>query len=297
MSTNVTFSLPLAMTDPGHLTSLARTADRLGYGAIALPDSVFFPEQVSAAYPYSDDGERFWAAETPFVDPFIAISAMAAVTEHLRFFTNVYKLPLRNPLLAAKEVSSLAALSGDRFSLGVGLAWIPEEFEFTDTDKSTRGRRVDEAIEIVRAVCAGGGPQWVEHHGEHYDFERLMISPAPNEPVPILGAGYADAALTRAVERCDGWISTQATFAEIEAFTADLLARRARSSRAAEPFAISVFCTEAWDLDSFGRLAAIEGVTDIQVAPWYFYGGDRGQLDVRIEALERFHTEVVAPLT
>ena len=293
---DLTFSLPMAMTAAEQLAPLARAADDLGYGAIALPDSVFYPEAVSADYPYSADGSRFWAADTPFIDPFLAISAMAAVTERLRFFTNVYKLPLRNPLLAAKEVSSLAVLSGNRFSLGVGLAWIPEEFSFTGTEKSTRGKRVDEAIDIVRAVCAGGGPRWVEHHGEHYDFDLLMISPAPTEPVPVLGAGYADAALHRAANRCDGWISTQATFAEIEAVTATLLALRTDSERADEPFQISVFCTEVWDLDSYRRLADVEGITDIQVAPWYFYGGDRSDVSVRIEAMQRFRDDVMSQL-
>jgi len=296
MNENVTFSLPMAMTDTDQLGPLAQVADELGYGAIALPDSVFYPEQVSADYPYSADGSRFWGADTPFVDPFLAISAMAAVTERIRFYTNVYKLPLRNPLLAAKEVSSLAVLSGNRFSLGVGLAWIPEEFAYTGTAKSTRGKRVDEAIDIVREVCAGGGPRWVEHHGEHYDFDRLMISPAPSEPVPILGAGYAEAALRRAAQRCDGWISTQATLAEIEQVTATLLSLRQESERADEAFQISVFCTEAWDLDSFRRLAAIDGVTDIQVAPWYFYGGERSRLDTRIDAMRRFRDEVMSQL-
>ena len=67
---------------------------------------VFFPEEVSAAYPYSADGSRFWAPETPFVDPFVSISAMAAVTERIRFLTNVVKLPIRDPLMVAKQLSS-----------------------------------------------------------------------------------------------------------------------------------------------------------------------------------------------
>jgi probable F420-dependent oxidoreductase len=294
MTGPVTFSVPLAMSPAEQMVPLARAAESFGYGAIAVPDAVFFPETASADYPYSADGSRFWSPDTPFVEPFLAIAAMAAVTERLRFYTNVYKLPLRNPLLVAKEVSSLAVLSGDRFDLGIGLAWIPEEFAYTQTDKSTRGKRVDEAIEIIRAVCAGDGPTWVEHHGEHYDFDNVMISPAPEAPVPILGSGHSEPALRRSALRCDGWISTQATHDELSRVVGELLARRAAEGRASEPFDVKALCTEAHDLDSFRRVAAIDGVTDLQVLPWYFYGGDVHDLQVRIDALERFAEEVVA---
>ncbi len=291
--TRVTFSVPLPMMTVDHIVALAIEADRLGYGAIALPDSVFFPEEVSAGYPYTPDGERFWEPDTPFVDPLLAIASMAGVTEHIEFYTNVYKLPLRSPLLAAKEVSSLAVLTGNRFALGVGLAWIPEEFTYTGTAKSTRGARTDEAIEIVRAVCGGGGPQWVEYHGAHYDFDKVMVAPAPDAPVRILGGGHSDAALARATRLCDGWISVQATFDELRRVSSTLLALRADSPRADEPFQMRVLCTEAFDLDSFRRVAEVPGVTDVQVLPWFFYGGDIEDLNVKKAALERFRDEVM----
>ena len=91
-----------------------------------MPESVFSPEAVSADYPYTADGGRFWSPETPFLDPFVAIPAMAAVTERIRFFTNVLKLGIRDPLLVAKTVSSAAAMADGRVGLGVGLSWIPE---------------------------------------------------------------------------------------------------------------------------------------------------------------------------
>ncbi|MTA74116.1 MAG: LLM class flavin-dependent oxidoreductase, partial [Actinobacteria bacterium] len=96
------FSLALPMLPAHHFIPLAQAAEAAGYGSIAVPESVFFPEEVSAKYPYSSDGGRFWAAETPFLDPFVAIPAMAAVTERISFFTNVLKLGIRDPLLVAK---------------------------------------------------------------------------------------------------------------------------------------------------------------------------------------------------
>jgi probable F420-dependent oxidoreductase len=256
---------------------------------------VFFPKDVSAKYPYTPDGERFWAPETPFVDPFVAIPAMAAVTERIRFYTNVVKLPLRNPLLVAKQVASIAALSNNRFAIGVGLSWIPEEFVWTQTEKSTRGARTTEAIQIIKAVCSGGEPRWVEYHGKHYDFDPLMISPVPSQPVPVYVGGHADAGLRRAARFGDGWISVNTTTAEIEEAVGKLNVYRAEYGRADEPFVISVLAVDAFDPDGFKRLEDM-GVTHAQVVPWYFYGGDPESIDVRRTSMERFAEEVMVKL-
>ena len=114
-----TVAFPMFPAD--HLVPMARAAEAAGFDTITVPDSVFFPEKVTADYPYSADGGRASGrGETPFVDPFVAIAAMAAVTERIRFLTNVVKLPIRDPLLVAKQLSSMAVLSNDRVGLGVG---------------------------------------------------------------------------------------------------------------------------------------------------------------------------------
>jgi len=289
----VKWTAPFPMFAPDQLVPLARVAEEAGYDSVTVPDSVFFPEQVSAKYPFSRDGERFWPAETPFVDPFVSIPAMAAVTERLRFYTNVVKLPLRNPLLVAKQVSSIAAMSNNRFSLGVGLSWIPEEFVWTGTEKRTRGARTDEAIDIVKLVCAGRGPEFVEYHGAYYDFGRLMISPAPTEPVPILVGGHSEPAFERAARVGDGWVSVQTTEAEVVEAVGELRTRLAAHGRMDAPFEIKVLCTDVFDLDGFRRLAD-HGVTDVQVVPWYFYGGDPEAIETRRDSLFRFADDVIA---
>ena len=109
------FTLSGAMSPLDQLTGLARTAEECGFAAVALPDSLFYSEQVSADYPYTPDGKRMWDAETPWVDPLVAAAAMGAVTERLRFYTSVLKLGPRNPLLLARQVASVASLTGDRF--------------------------------------------------------------------------------------------------------------------------------------------------------------------------------------
>ena len=286
------WSLTAAMIDARDLCEMARVAEEVGFDSIAMPDSVFYPETVSADYPYSPDGKRMWAPETPMPDPFIAMTAMAAVTERLHFYTNVLKLPLRDPLLTAKQIASMAVMSDNRIAVGVGLSWIPEEFRFTGTDMRTRGARTDEAIRIVKAVCAGNGPEWVEFHGKHFDFDRLMISPAPDRPVPVYVGGHSEPGLRRAARLGDGWISVDVGIDELAATITRLGELRTEYGFADEPFEINVSPEGVRDLDGYRGLAEI-GVTECRISPWHLYGADFTNRTARLESIRRFADEVL----
>ncbi len=95
--------VPLPMIDPASMLALAPVIDEAGYDVITVPDSAFYPETVSAKYPYTPDGSRFWAPDTPFVEPLVAVAAMAAVTSRVRFVTNVLKTPLREAWPSIKD--------------------------------------------------------------------------------------------------------------------------------------------------------------------------------------------------
>jgi probable F420-dependent oxidoreductase len=284
----------LPMLPASHLVPLAQAAEEAGFHTIAVPDLAFHPESTTGSYPYTPDGQRFWPPETPFVDPFVAIAAMAAVTERIGFTTNVLKLPLREPLLVAKQLASLAVLTGERLSLGVGLAWMPEEFAWTGTDKRTRGVRTDEAIDVLRAVCGGGGPRWVEHDGPHYRFGRLMISPAPERPVPIIVGGHSRPALRRAARKADGWISAMTTTEELAVIVPELHRLRAEHDRTGA-FSISALAMDAMGPDGAERLAEL-GVTDAQVVPWYLREGDLTSLDHQRDSLRWWGETVIRPM-
>ncbi len=287
------FCVPFPMFPADHVLALAPVAEAAGFHSIAVPDSAFYPETVSADYPYSADGSRFWAPDTPFVEPFVAIAAMAAITSRIRFVTNVVKLPLRDPLIVAKQLSSLAALSHDRVELGVGLSWIPEEFEWTRTEMRTRGARLDEQIEILRLICTGGEPRFVEYHGRHYDFGRLMISPVPALAVQLYVGGHSEPALRRAARLGDGWISVQASSDEIRRVAGDLARFRDEYGRGDIPFEINALpidiVPDQNGRDSYAQLAAdIEALgmsATFQVVPWYFFGGDPNDLGARRDAI------------
>jgi probable F420-dependent oxidoreductase len=285
------FTVAVAMSEPSEYLELARAADECGYHAVAVPDAVFYPEQVDVPYPYTRDGQRFWDADTPWLDPFVAIPAMAAVTRRVLFCSQVLKLAIRNPLLVAKMVGSAAVLSDNRVLLGVGLGWIPQEFAWCGTEYATRGERANEAIEILRLVLAGG---MVEYHGKHYSFERLQMSPAPTKAVPIYVGGHSEPALRRAARYGDGWTSAMAREREIVAFIARLGTLRRELGREHLPFAIQVACTDVFDLEGYQRLAQ-HGVGDVLVQPWLFYGfGMRASREEKCEGLRRFADDVLA---
>ncbi len=283
------FTVALAMSPPDQLLALARAAEEAGWDSIAMPDSVFHPEKVSAPYPYTRDGDRFWAPDTPWVDPWVAIPAMAAVTSRIRFYTHVLKLAIRAPLLVAKTVASAAALSDNRVGLGVGLGWIPEEFRWCGTEYETRGPRANEAIEILRLVMAGG---WVEYHGKHYDFGRLQVSPVPSEPVPIYVGGHSEPGLKRAARLADGWTSAMATEVQTRAFIKRLGELRSEYGRTERPFEIQIAPIDVFDADGYRRLFDA-GVTDIITQPWLLYGaGVIATTEEKANGIRRFAEDV-----
>lgn len=283
--TPLKFTVGIALSPLEQLPELAKTAEECGFSSIALPDSLFYMKSAAAKYPYTADGSRFWGPDTPWVDPLIGATAMAAVTSRIRFYTNVLKLGSRNPLLLARQVGSVANLSGNRFGFGVGIGWAPEEFEWCGVPYADRGARVDEMIEVIRLVLGGG---MVEYHGKFFDFEPLQISPAPSEPVPFYIGGHTAPALRRAAKVGDGWTSAMMTYDELCVTIGKLGALRTEFGRESVPFEIQAVC-----IDKFGRAGyqdlADAGVTDAIVVPWLADGiGFDGELAAKQESLRRF---------
>ncbi|MEV4733354.1 TIGR03619 family F420-dependent LLM class oxidoreductase [Saccharopolyspora sp. NPDC049426] len=284
------FTMSVAMTPLDQLTELARTAEECGFTSIALPDSLFYSEQVSAEYPYTPDGSRMWDAETPWVDPLIATAAMGAVTSRLRFYTSVLKLGPRNPVLLARQLASVASMTGDRFGLGLGLGWAPEEFEWCGAPYAKRGARVDEMIEIIRLILGGG---MVEYHGKFFDFDKLQISPAPSEPMSIYVGGHTEPALKRAARVGDGWASAMMKLSELRETIDKLGELRASYDRADAPFEVQAVCIDRFGVDGYREQAEV-GVTDAIVVPWIFDGhGFDAPLEAKKDSIRKFAAEVI----
>lgn len=283
------FLAALALGEPSHFVDVARTADQVGLDGLALSDHVVFPERLESKYPYAPDGKRFWELDAPWPDPWVTIGAMAAVTTRLRFLTNVFILPARNPFLVAKAVGTAAVLSQNRVVLGIGIGWMREEFVLLGQPFEGRGKRADEAIDVLRTLWRGG---LVEHHGAHWDFGPVIMSPAPTKPVPIYVGGESDAALRRAARLGDGYISVLRTTDEIRALVAKIQGLRAEAGRASEPFDFVVSVNDAFDVDGYKRLEDA-GATSFITVPWLFYGGDPTALETKKAGLERFAEDVL----
>lgn len=286
------FVTSLAFSEAAHLAPIAMAADEAGFDYVCLADHVVHPERLRTPYPYTPDGERRWPAFTPWPDPWVAIGAMAAVTEQLRFYTSVYVPAIRSPFQVAKAVGTAAVLSGDRVALGVGAGWSRDEFELMGQPFDGRGKILDETLEVLRKLWAGG---WVEHHGERFDFDRLEMSPAPKAPVPIFVGGFSKPALRRAARVGDGWISDLHTRAELAELIGEVKRLRAEAGRGDDPFTVLVSCSDAWDLDGYRVLEDL-GATHVVTLPWVFYGAAEDDLPAKLDGLRRFADDVVQKL-
>jgi probable F420-dependent oxidoreductase len=284
------FSYAETMCDPSQYAPLARAAEEAGFHAYTLPDSIAYPAVSDSKYPYTPDGNRQFLEDKPFIEPFSLIPALGMVTERIRFHTFVVKLPIRHPVLVAKQAASVAVMTGDRFSLGVGLSPWPEDFRICGVPWEGRGKRMDEMIAIIRGLLAGG---YFEHTGEHFRIERIKMCPVPARPLPILIGGHSEAALRRAAAIGDGWMHGGGSHEELVKLLARLREVRAELGRAREPFEVHVISMEAYSLDGVRRLEDL-GVTDVIVGFRKAYEADTMPLEQKLAAIRRYGEKIIA---
>ncbi|MFA5708061.1 TIGR03619 family F420-dependent LLM class oxidoreductase [Mycolicibacterium sp.] len=284
------FTYAEAMTDPAYYIPLAKAAEAAGYHGMTLADSVAYPAESDAKYPYTPDGNREFLEDKEMIETFVLASALSAVTTTLRFNFFVLKLPIRPPALVAKQAGSLAAMFDNRLGLGVGTSPWPEDYDLMGVPFARRGKRMDECIDIIRGLTTG---EYFEYHGEFYDIEKTKMSPAPTKPIPILIGGHADAALRRAA-RNDGWMHGGGGPEELDELLAKLARYRAEAGSTGD-FEIHVISADAYTADGIKRLED-KGVTDVIVGfrlP-YIVGRDTEPLDDKIRNLERFAEKVIS---
>ncbi len=280
----------VAFSAPEDLLAVAKLAEQVGFHGVFCSEHVFFPETLASKYPYSPDGTPVFTAETPWLDPWVQIAAMAAVTTTLRFVTGVFILPLRHPLEVAKTVASVALLSHDRVGLGVGAGWMREEFDVLGRAFTARGKRMDEQIAVLRKVWAGG---MVEHHGRYYDFPPLQMSPAPRVPPPILIGGQSEAAFERAARLGDGWVGSGHAPEQVLGVMQRLDALRREAGRAREPFDAILVLSTPPNLDDLRRFEDA-GVTSLVSWPLFFTVGPQATMEEKRRYLETYANDVIA---
>ncbi len=286
------FTYAEAMTDASYYLPLAQAAEAAGYTSITVADSLAYPKESDSVYPYTADGSRTFLEDKEFIETFVLVAAMGAVTSTLRFTPFVLKLPVRPPVLVAKQAASVAAITGNRLALGVGISPWREDFEMMGVPFARRGKRMDECMQIVRGLTAGGG--YFEFRGEFYDIPAIKICPTPTEPIPLLVGGHAEPALRRAVVHGDGWMHGGGTAEELDTLLGRLAEIR-KAEGSAGSFEIHVISLDAYTPDGVKRLED-RGVTDVIVGfrlP-YIVGPDTEPLERKIEHLNRYAESVIA---
>ena len=281
------FAIVGAFLPTDELVPIARAADELGYAGFAIADHVVDLETIATPYPYEADGSRRWDHATEWPDPWVLVGALSAVTTRLTFFTSIYVAALRSPYQVAKSVGTAAVLSGGRVRLGVGVGWCREEFDLLGQDFATRGRRTDEALELVDRLWTD---EWVESDGPLHPTPRLTMRPRPEQRVPILVGGMSEVALRRAA-RHDGWIGDVCSTEDAIDYAKRLRTLRAELGRDGDP-AVVVALNDALTPDDFARAEA-GGITDVMTMPWLYYHGFQATLEQKIDGMRRFAEDVL----
>jgi len=287
----VRFCYAESMTDPSFYAPLAKAAEEAGYDSMVIPDSICYPAESDSVYPFNPDGTREFLEDKPFLEPFSLIPYLGAVTSRLRFITFVLKLPVRHPVLVAKQATSTAVLTGNRLVLGVGTSPWREDYDVLGVPWQRRGQRMDEALAIVRGLTAGG---YFEFHGEIFDVPAIKMSPVPTQPVPVLVGGHGEAALRRAAAVGDGWLHGGGNPADLPLLLARLAQLRAEYGTADRPFEVHVISMDAYSVDGIRRLED-GGVTEVIVGfRWpYHIGPDTEGLQPKLDKLRKYADEVI----
>src|SRR5438132_4373594 len=203
------FGVALGRLNPAFFLDVVDEAERLGFESVWLPEHLVFPVEMSRS-PFAGEEHPPVPPSTPVFDCFSYLSFLAGRTSRVKLGTHVYNLGLRHPFIAARAVQTLDIVSGGRAIFGIGASWLESEWDAVGLDFHTRGRRVDEAVEVCKRLWS---EETVEHHGEFFDFDAVAFEPKPVQQPwpPIHVGGESDAALRRAARLGDGWIGIDHT--------------------------------------------------------------------------------------
>ncbi|RNL78834.1 TIGR03619 family F420-dependent LLM class oxidoreductase [Nocardioides marmorisolisilvae] len=285
------FSISVAFQPVDHLVAIAKAADECGYDALSIPDHVVDLESLETPYPYTPDGARRWEHDAPWPDPWVLVGALSAVTTNLNFYTSVYVAALRSPYQVAKSVGTAAVLSGNRVALGVGVGWCREEFELMGEDFGTRGKRTDEALDLLAELWS---PGWNSHDGEFYPTPRLVMEPTPTVRIPIYVGGLSEIGMRRAA-RHDGWIGDLYSIEEAGGHAKRLAEIRKELGREDQDFRFITALNDAFLPEHFAAAEAA-GVTDTWTMPWAYYHGLDCTVEQKVDGIRRFAEDIIKPL-
>jgi probable F420-dependent oxidoreductase len=200
----------------GVMKAFASHAERLGFSTLWAPEHVVLVDQYSSRYPYRAEGTFPAPTDAPIADPFLTLCTLATVTEKIRLGTAICLVPEHNPVVLAKVIATLDCLSEGRFTLGVGVGWLEEEFRALGIPWDRRAQRTREYIEAMRRLW---GDPLSTYRGEFVNFEGVRSYPKPvrGANLPVWFGGESGPALRRVAEYGNGWIGFNLTADEAAA--------------------------------------------------------------------------------
>ncbi|HEY8171847.1 MAG TPA: LLM class F420-dependent oxidoreductase [Dehalococcoidia bacterium] len=193
----------------------ARAADEAGFDGIWVFDHVVLQRNQESKYPYSADGNMGFPPTMDFLEPLTLLAYLAGITKRAKLGTSVLVLPMRQPVLHAKIMATIDHLSGGRFVLGAGVGWWKQEFEVLSVPWERRGRRMDECLQLVRALWS---EEFVNFKGEFYEAVDWTCNPKPlrSGGIPIWLGGESRNQLERIGKYADGWLATAKSLATLK---------------------------------------------------------------------------------
>ena len=274
----------LGVSTVEEVVGLARLAEDSGFESVWTFEHVVVPLEYESKYPYDASGKMGATPETPFIDPLIALTAVAAGTKTIRLGTGVNILPQANPLFLAKQAASLDALSGGRLLLGLGIGWLREEFDAMGVPFERRGARFDDYVAAMRKVWAG---DVVEHESDFIEWSGFKSYPRPaQDPLPIIIGGSKGKIYQRIARHGNGWYVPGTNVDEVAGLLAPLKDACAEVGR--DPAEIEITCM--WT--GRGGTEAVRAYDELGVhrlvVPLFALGGDPAS------TLPRFGEDVIA---
>jgi probable F420-dependent oxidoreductase len=256
------FGVRLGSLNPGLWISISELADQLGFESVWFPEHLVIPSAASGSPVQGEDHPPI-PSNVPCFDVFVYSAAIAMRTKKIRFATGVYNIGLRHPFSTGRAVATADQLSNGRIELGVGASWLKEEWDAVGLDFATRGRRVDEALEVCRKLWSQPS---IEHSGEFFQFASTAFEPKPvQQPLPIVVGGDAPATLRRAARFGSGWYPMNHSFEQLGASIAKLAELRQAAGRA-DRVEVTVHF-EVKEPSDVERYVAV-GIDRVIVSPW-----------------------------
>ncbi|MGK0225586.1 MAG: putative F420-dependent oxidoreductase [Thermoproteota archaeon] len=263
------------------IAGAAKRIEAAGFAAVWVPEHVLFFPDYASSYPYADDGKVPGNPEG-VLDPFTALTFIAAHTTTLRLGTGICLVPQRQPVYTAKMVADLDYLSNGRVDFGIGVGWLAEEFDALGLDFAARAERCDEYIAAMKELW---GPDPVNFSGDTVTINNAQFNPKPVQSPhpPIFVGGESTPALRRVATFADGWYGYGVAPDEVAAKLDRLDGHLEAAGRSLSEIKIYI-CPNRLQVDQDITAAYAEAGVKQLILP--LYGRDLDHLDRRIETLQ-----------